>query len=190
MTPKTVFPSSITLTLGILECSNTRIPVHPGSFGTCLENRKGVNKWWSPKVIVSIHCPTTKGRNQRLGQRNGPPLPEPSTTTECARLPQRALQLLCPPYSPSDPVFSFRLLAISFRPGTVGSRAHSFSKAFSLEELSYPRVFNINLHQDCVCQVPGCCGPSEGVGPFLAKCWLLSVSLLSAVPLPFMQAGT
>lgn len=141
MTPKTVFPSSITLTLGILECSNTRIPVHPGSFGTCLENRKGVNKWWSPKVIVSIHCPTTKGGNQRLGQRNGPPLPEPSATTECARLPQRALQLLCPPYSPSDPVFSFRLLAISFRPGTVGSRAHSFSKAFSLEELSYPRVF-------------------------------------------------
>lgn len=86
---------------------------------------------------------------------------------------QRALELLSPAYSLSDPTVSVWLLQISIGLGSVYSNVHSFSKAFNLEELSSPSVFNIKLHQDCTGHTPQGCSPSEGVGPFLPKCWHL-----------------
>lgn len=166
-------------TPGILECSNTGLPVTLGSCGTCLENRKTVNKWWSSKVAFSIHCHSTEDLTERAGKQKlvqGTCLCSQSPwlllnvgwgelRSSCLRDPW---ELFCPPHTPF-PIASFWLLLISTRPGVPQQGT------FLFERLQSERTD------------PGPCGHSEGVSSSLVRCWRSGFRCHSAWSPPFFS---
>lgn len=152
-----------------------------------LENRKRVNKWWSPPISGFLHSlfsyrgSDMRVRNQELEQRSWPLFPEPSITTEPVWHSTLLVSVTCltsPSYVPSVAIVSIWLLHTHIRSGARYSNAHCFPEAFSLEELSHPD--------------PQYCGHSEVMGSFLGTYWHFGCPLLlmSVSFLPSLRAGT